>query len=176
MRQEISFIQKIFLHPATLKDMPFLECMLFEAFFWQPGSSRPDFEEFRQHPEFVKLLAGWGRPGDTGYIAEVNKEPVGAAWYRFWTDVNHSYGYIDAATPEIAIGVEPLYRGQGIGRKLLQALLVEAHRQGMRQVSLSVDPRNIARRLYESEGFVKVGELGTSWTMLHDLTRADKPR
>ena len=160
---------KITLRPTLEPDLAFLERMLFEAFFWQPSTPRPAFDDFRQHPEFVKLLAGWGRPGDTGFIAEVKGVPTGAAWYRFWTEARHSYGYVDSATPEIAIGVDHLYRGQGIGRALLQALLAEASRQGLRQVSLSVDPHNVARQLYESEGFIKVGELGTSWTMLRPL-------
>lgn len=157
------------LRPARKEDLPFLERMLFEAFFWQAQAPRPVFEDFRLHPEFVKLLAGWGRTGDTAFIAELEGIPAGAAWYRLWTDDTHSYGYVDAATPEIAIGVQAQYRGQGIGRALLQALLAEARRQGLHQVSLSVDPRNIARKLYESEGFVKIGELGTSWTMVRIL-------
>jgi hypothetical protein len=37
---------------------------------------------------------------------------------------------------------------------------------------VSVSPSNYARPFYESEGFHKVGESGTSWTLLLQLDRA----
>ena len=48
----------------------------------------------------------------------------------------------------------------------MRALLEAARDDGVRTLSLSVDPSHFARRLYESEGFVKVGEASTSWTFL----------
>ena len=44
-------------------------------------------------------------------------------------------------------------------------LIAAAREEEIRALSLSVDPANFAHQLYESEGFVKVGESGTSWTM-----------
>ena len=53
--------------------------------------------------------------------------------------------------------------------------------------TLSVSPSNFARSFYESEGFHKVGESGTSWTLFlqlgrvpreaaaQQITRADEP-
>ena len=79
--------------------------MLFEAFFWDPAASRPEFEVFRQDPGFRKLLAEWGRHGDQAVVAEVNRSKVGAAWFRLWTPERHSYGFIDANTPEIGMAV-----------------------------------------------------------------------
>ncbi|NMF86469.1 GNAT family N-acetyltransferase [Nodosilinea sp. P-1105] len=154
------------LRPGTPADLPVIEAMLFEAFFWSPTYERPGFDEFQEHPEFQKLVADWGRPGDRVIIAECQGQPVGAAWYRFWTEACHSYGFVDAGIPEVGMGVHPDYRGRGIGRSLLRHLLAEARRSGVAALSLSVDPQNVARQLYESEGFVKVGESGTSWTLL----------
>ncbi len=156
--------------PSTPADLPVIEAMLFEAFFWSPACEQPPFEEFREHPEFQKLVANWGRHGDRAVIAEWQGQPVGAAWYRFWTESCHSYGFVDAATPEVGIGVHRDYRGRGIGRALLRHLLAEARRSGVSALSLSVDPQNVARQLYESEGFVKVGESGTSWTFRSSQT------
>jgi len=48
----------------------FLEAMLFEAFFWDRTAERPAFASFQHHPEFAKLISGWGRRGDRGVIAE----------------------------------------------------------------------------------------------------------
>ena len=160
---------EIEIRSATAEDLPFLEKMLFEAFFWDPAQYRPAYEAFKQDPEFGKLLADWGRTGDRGVIAENAGEPVGAAWFRFWTPENHSYGFVDAAIPEIGIGVHPFHRGRGLGRKLLRALIEIARKENLSALSLSVAPGNFALQLYRSEGFSKVGESGTSWTLLLPL-------
>jgi ribosomal protein S18 acetylase RimI-like enzyme len=147
------------------RDLPFLEAMLFEAFFWDPATARPAFAAFRRDPEFQKLLAGWGRAGDRALVAEDRGAPVGAAWFRLWTEDLHSYGFVDAATPELGIAVAASHRSSGLGRRLLGALVERARADGHPALSLSVSPANRARRLYESEGFRKVGESGTSWTL-----------
>ncbi len=157
------------IRPAAPADLPFLERMLYEAFFWNPTQYRPAYEAFKQDPQFGKLLADWGRTGDKGFIAERAGAPVGAAWFRYWTPENHSYGFVDAATPEIGIGVHPRHRSQGVGRRLLQALITAARGEGVPAISLSVAPENFALHLYRSEGFSKVGESGTSWTLLLQL-------
>lgn len=91
--------------PIHTMDRTFLEEMLFEAFFWNPAWSRPRRAEFREHPEFTKLLADWGRPGDRGVVAEEQRTRIGAAWFRLWTPELHSYGFVDAETPELGIAV-----------------------------------------------------------------------
>jgi ribosomal protein S18 acetylase RimI-like enzyme len=166
---------KVLLNPAAAGDLGFLRRMLFEAFFWRPDQPRPDYAEFAQtNLEFQKLLKGWGRPGDAGIIAKINNQPIGAAWYRLWTAQVHSYGYIDPKTPEIGIGVRSENRRQGIGKSLLRALLDTAAVQGFAQISLSVEPDNPALRLYTSQGFLKVGRVDGSWTMVRRFS--DKPR
>lgn len=160
---------RIILRRGDIGDMPFLERMLYEAFFWDPAVPRHDMRGFLENPEFGKLLAKWGRPGDTAVIAMMGGEPVGAAWYRFWTAENHTYGYISPEIPELGLAVDSQHRSKGIGRTLLRALLDRARGNGVRSISLSVDPRNFALRLYESEGFVTVGKTETSWTMQRDL-------
>lgn len=164
-------IQPVKLRLGEPDDLPLLRRMLFEAFFWREGQPRPVYADFaRENLEFQKLLADWGRPGDLAVIAEVGNLVAGAAWCRKWTDELHSYGYVNAETPELGIGVQGEWRGRGIGRALLRALLAEAARQGVRQVSLSVEPANYARRLYESEGFVKIGRVGGAWTMVKEIS------
>ena len=102
-------------------------------------------------------------------VAEQDSAPVGAAWYRFGTDDDHSYGFVDSATPELGIGVLASHRSKGVGRALLRALIKVARHEKTGAISLSVTPENFARQLYISEGFVKVGESGTSWTLLLKL-------
>ena len=57
-------------------------------------------------------------------------------------------------------------RGEGIGRRLLVDLVGAGVARGHRALSLSVREANPARALYESVGFVRVAQQGTSWTML----------
>ncbi|KAA3614041.1 MAG: GNAT family N-acetyltransferase [Calditrichaeota bacterium] len=151
---------------ANLEDLPFIEKMLFEAFFWQPEMKRPVKREFFAQPEIAKLLGNWGRAGDRAVIAEEDGVPVGAGWFRFGTDEDHSWGYVDEETPELGIGVVAEFRSKGVGRQILKTLWNVAKKDGCKAISLSVAPENFALKLYESEGFVKVGESGTSWTMV----------
>lgn len=153
------------LRPAAAGDLPFLQEMLFEAFFWRPEQPRPALAEFSSHAEFVKLLRGWGRPGDRALLAVADGQPAGAGWFRLWSEAEHSYGFIDAATPELSLGVAAAQRRRGIGRTLLRGLIEQARADGFTALSLSVEPENHSRALYESEGFEKVGENGGAWTM-----------
>jgi len=150
--------------------LDFLEEMHFEAAFWDSSTKRPSFDSFCSDPQHSKLLAGWNRRGDRAVIAELNGVPVGAAWFRLWTPELHSYGFVDAATPELGIAVKADCRSKGLGRKLLNALIQTARADGFPALSLSVSPLNFARQLYESVGFRKVGESGTSWTLVLTLS------
>lgn len=59
---------------------------------------------------------------------------------------------------EIAIAILPGFRGQGLGRKLMEAAIAKAREHGYLQVELQVVSTNIpARKLYESLGFKKQG-------------------
>ena len=160
------------LRPLDSGHRAFLEEMLFEAFFWNPAWPRPTLAVFREQPEFTKLLADWGRPGDRGVLAEEQGTRIGAAWFRLWTPEFHSYGFVDAETPELGIAVVSARRSKGVGRSLLRALIEIARGDGHRALSLSVSPSNYARAFYEAEGFHKVGESGTSWTLMLRLHRA----
>ncbi|MGH2971459.1 MAG: GNAT family N-acetyltransferase [Gaiellaceae bacterium] len=124
--------------------------MLYEAFNWRTGSGALP-------PEAEKYIVGWGRPGDLGVVAD---DDVGAAWVRLFTREDHGYGFVAPDVPELSIGVAQEARGRGVGTALLEELL---SRVGT--VSLSVETDNPAVRLYERFGFVRVGYVGTSWTM-----------
>lgn len=150
-------------------DLSFLEEMHFEALFWDPGAARPTLAAVREDAEFAKLLAGWWRAGDRFLIAQENGAKAGAAWFRLWTRDVHSYGFVDSQTPELGLAVKRTHRSRGIGRSLLRALIRLAREDGFPALSLSVSPSNHARHLYESEGFRKIGESGTSWTLVLKL-------
>jgi ribosomal protein S18 acetylase RimI-like enzyme len=139
---------------ATINDLSFLKKMLFEASYWRQNISKPDFEQSLQRADLKYLLEDWGRKGDTGIIAEDdNDNPIGAAWYRFWTEEKHSYGYINESIPELTLAVSEEWRGKGVGRELIKRLIVEAKNQNLTKVSLSVEKENFAINLYQKVGF-----------------------
>jgi ribosomal protein S18 acetylase RimI-like enzyme len=63
----------------------------------------------------------------------------------------------------------PSKRGHGIGDELLQALIAKAKAAGYERLSLSVEPGNPARKLYERHGFAVVDEGADAWTMVAEL-------
>jgi ribosomal protein S18 acetylase RimI-like enzyme len=112
----------------------------------------PDAEAAKEVPGVAKYLVGWQRPGNLGFIAEQNGEIIGAAWARRISAEELRFPYGDEETPKVSIGVKPNARGQGVGEKLMRALIGEAHRRGL-GLCLSVRSENPARRLYERLGF-----------------------
>jgi GNAT superfamily N-acetyltransferase len=109
-----------------------------------------------------------GRPGDRGFIAEAGAggAPAGAGWFRLFPAADRGYGYVADDIPEIILAILPAFRGQGIGTSLLYHLIDQAQQDGYCGISLSVDPRNAAVRLYERTGFQYVRtDDGGSWTM-----------
>ena len=151
------------------EDRAFLESMVLEAAAWRPGAARPRWSDLLAEPGLAVYIAEWGRPGDAGVVAELDGQRVGAAWYRRFSDVAHGYGFLESAIPELAIAVDPLHRGRGVGTSLLAALVARARAEGHAALSLSVEIDNPALRLYENAGFTRVGQVGNAWTMRLDL-------
>lgn len=81
----------------------------------------------------------------------------------------------DGALTLLDIAVAPAQRGQGVGRHLVDAVLVEARRRGYSSVALSVVAGNeSATSLYRRAGFSEIGRSQlddgrTSVRMLHRL-------
>ncbi|MEO8477533.1 MAG: GNAT family N-acetyltransferase [Actinomycetota bacterium] len=157
------------IRPTTKDDAEFLNTMLFEAARWNPDWPREPMAEVLDEPVLRRYHEDWGREGDGGLIAELDDEPVGAAWYRLFTAAAPGFGFVDEKTPEVSIAVQPLHRRKGIGGTLLRAAMVHAREEGYQTLSLSVAVHNRSRMLYQRVGFEKVGEQGESWTMLVNL-------
>ncbi len=138
--------------------------MLVAAAFWRTEASG-SIGEVLDRPEFARYVEGWPQGGDLGVVAE-EQRPVGAAWLRFFSESEPGYGFVDAQTPELSMGVARPWRGQGVGASLLGALVTAASDAGLVALSLSVESDNYALRLYERFGFRKVDTVGGSLTML----------
>jgi GNAT superfamily N-acetyltransferase len=157
------------IRPVTHEDIDFLKTMMYEAARWNPDWPREPIEEVLDEPILRRYHESWGRSGDGGVIAELDRDPVGAAWYRLFTEADPGYGFVDEKTPEVSIAVVPLHRRKGIGGTLLRAAMVQAREEGFQTLSLSVAVHNRSRMMYQRVGFEKVGEQGDSWTMLANL-------
>jgi GNAT superfamily N-acetyltransferase len=153
------------------EDVAFLKQMLYEAAAWNPDWPRQRTLETLADPILERYHTGWGRPGDAGVIAEFDGEPIGAAWYRLFTEEEPGYGFVDEKTPELGIAVVPLHRRKGVGETLLRALMVQARRDGYQALSLSVAVHNRSRMMYERVGFTKIREEadGENWVMRAEL-------
>lgn len=150
---------------AGPEDLTFLAAMLGEAAVWRPDKPTPTADEVMADPRYAMYLAGWPRQGDHGLVAEEDG-PVGAAWYRTYTEMSHGHGFVAEDVPELAIAVIASRRHQGIGRRLLIGLIEASVVQGHRALSLCVNDDNPARGLYESFGFRPVAHRGVTWTMI----------
>lgn len=157
------------LRPATAADFPFLIEVLLEACNWD-GTPWYDEAKVRADDHAWRYLDGWQQTTDFGVVAEVDGSPVGAVWARLLTADRPGYGHVADDVPELTLGVAAGFRRRGVARGLLTAVIEQARVASYRRLSLSVDPDNPARKLYESFGFRKTGVVGTSDTMVLELT------
>lgn len=153
------------LRRATAEDVGFLRDMLVAAADWRTGHPSRTVAEVMSEPSLAHYIADWPSPGDVGVLAEADV-PMGAAWWRFFSADDPGYGFVDSDTPEVSVGVRARFRGQGIGKRLLELLIQYAVLERIPALSLSVEPDNYAVRLYKGLGFEVVADGGGSLTML----------
>lgn len=142
-----------------------LKDFLYEAIFLPEGFEPPE-RSIVELPELRIYYEGFGEEkADFCMVAEEDGRIVGAAWTRLMKD----YGYVDDETPSFAISLYREYRGQGIGTKLMLAMLELLRKKGYKQASLAVQKANYAVRMYEKVGFHTVSENEEEYIMVCDL-------
>jgi GNAT superfamily N-acetyltransferase len=148
------------IHALTAADEPILWEMLYQALRTSPETPR----DITRQPEYARYVEGWGRAGDTGFVAydaRDKNELLGAAWLR----VPPSAG--EEATPELAFAVKSGHRKRGIGAALLTQL-VKAN-PDYTAVSIAAGPNNPVVRLYDRFGFKIVAQSENAVTLRRDL-------
>jgi GNAT superfamily N-acetyltransferase len=167
-------MRDVALRNAVASDEDGLWLMLFYASHsHDDAEALPD--DVRADPDLVRYVAGWGRAGDMGVIAESDGDICGAAWLRLFTEGDRGdVTYVDARTPELAVAVLPGLEGSGTGTAMLTKLF-DLAKPVHRAIVLSVREGNPAVSLYERLGFRAVDDVtnrvGTrSIKMVLDLT------
>jgi len=154
------------IRPLTAADEPLLWEMLYQGIHGAGASGTAPSPDIVHQPEFAHYVSGWGRPGDSGFVAhdpEQNK-PLGAAWFRL---PEHPGGAAEIGSPELAFAVRSELRRRGIGAALLTQL-VKSHPE-YSTVAIPVAPDNPAVRLYERFGFKMVQQGQKAVVMRREL-------
>ena len=123
---------------------------------WDPPPAGLRPIEVLQSPGVRIYAEDWGRTSDIGVVAVVNDQDAGACWMRL-LPMDVGAAFVDEATPQLGIALEPRYQHRGYGGPLMMAALSGAWSANCRQVSLTVHPQNPAIALYERCGFRKIG-------------------
>ena len=133
------------IRPLQPEDEPILWEMLYQGLS-SPKKKQLPAREIVRRPEFARYVEGWGRAGDTGFVAHNKKDGMllGAVWLRNPSEKS------DAA-PELALVVKPEHRKRGIGTALLTQLVRANPEQST--ISLSFVAGKPLLRLYERFGF-----------------------
>ena len=152
----------------TKADRPLVERILYLAAMWRPSDAQP-IEAVMRQPELIIYHDGWGRSGDIGVAAERDGVFLGGGYCRLFTESTHGYGFVGPEVPELALAVEPPFRGQGLGAVLMEALANAARDAGCTQLTLSVENDNPARRLYRRLGYQDLDPAKPGHPMILDL-------
>jgi len=107
-------------------------------------------------------------PNTVLLLAETNKEVIGYAYGEI-----EGYDYMSLRGPAGVLNdliVDPAFRGQGVGRLLLDTIISQMKSRGVPLIVLSTAAKNkTAQRLFESSGFRP-----TMIEMTHELDEQDK--
>lgn len=154
------------IRPIRAEELPLLTEFLYEAIFQREGSP-PLPRMIIQAPSLWAYISGFGsREDDHCLVAEVGGAIVGAVWVR----CVRAHGYVDDATPELAVSLYPSFRAKGIGSRLMREMLRFLHDTGYMRVSLAVQKDNYAVGMYRKLGFGIVRENAEDYVMVCNLT------
>lgn len=159
--------QRYEIEHLTPADKYFVQEIVYQAIFVPKGHPAPT-RAILNSADIKKYYENWGRKGDCGFLL-VNRsteQPVGGAFIRYYPEDKAGYGFISNKVPELSIALLPDHRGLGQGSLLLQRLLDYLKDSGHQGVSLSVDVKNPALKLYQKMGFKVVRQDGNPTMLL----------
>jgi len=146
-----------------------LNDMLYEAIY-QPEEKKLIPREIIKLPEISVYIDDFGKQKDDYcLVADLNGQIIGAVWVRILSGDKSGFGNIDDKTPEFAISLYKEYRNQGIGTRLMKAMIEYLQKIGYKRTSLNVKKKNYAVKLYEKLGFEIIRENEEDYLMLMKL-------
>ncbi|WP_010662042.1 GNAT family N-acetyltransferase [Marinilabilia salmonicolor] len=145
-----------------------LEKFLYDAIFISEGMAKPA-RSITRKPELAVYIKDFGKSTDYCLVATKKGIPVGAAWSRIFQENEKGFGFVSSGIPELCMSVNQQFRKKGIGTRLLKTLLLHLKKINYHQVSLSVDKKNYAFRMYRKMGFEIVNSDKESATMIKTL-------
>lgn len=114
--------------------------------------------EWRESPHTAEDMHSWMDDHEVVLVAESGDEVVGLAAFGWFRDAVHRPGY--RFTVESTVHVREDHWGSGLGRRLMEELIVRARASGKHVMVAAVDGENDASvRFHERLGFVEVGRL-----------------
>jgi ribosomal protein S18 acetylase RimI-like enzyme len=155
----------ILIREITNDEISHLNNFLYDAIFIPEDQEKPD-KEIIKLPELSRYIKDFGKETDLCLVAVLNRELIGAIWTRLFSEEEKGFGFVDSKIPELSMSVAENYRKKGIGTKMLKAMFNKLALLEYDQVSLSVDKKNFAMRLYQKFGFETVESDDKSATMI----------
>ena len=159
----------ITLRPYALRDRPWVT--LVNLSFYRAAHGFDDSFTVAVHSALDAIEAGFDGPESLHLIARLGDHPVGCIFF-------------DPETPGIGrirlFFVSSVYRGQGLGRRLLDAVLDHARNGGIDTIRVSTfESHPEACALYRSAGFRQTGAtplcvFGRNLTQI-DFARSTRP-
>ncbi|MEX3610718.1 GNAT family N-acetyltransferase [Rothia sp. LK2588] len=141
--------------PTTEQDRTYIARLNFltDVFGAEDGQLSDSFAE-----DFDFYVRHWD-PNEGGLIAWADLVPAGGVWLLWGSSAERGVGFVDESMPELAIAVEPRFRGTGLASLLLDGATKLAQKIGAPGISLAVAYANEkALKVYEHKGFAVVGE------------------
>lgn len=141
-----------------------LKDFLYEAIFIPEGVSAFD-KAIVEHPRLRIYIENFGKEDDRALVAEAEGKIIGAVWTRIIED----YGHLDDETPSLSISLYKEYRRLGIGTAMMKQMLLLLKEAGYKKVSLSVQQKNYAAKMYLALGFRIAVENEQDYIMVYNL-------
>ncbi|SDX44722.1 GNAT family N-acetyltransferase [Eubacterium barkeri] len=153
------------IRPIKNNEIPLLTEFLYEAIF-QRDTKNLAPRIIIQEPSLWIYVDEFGtKKDDHCLVAEIDNKIVGAAWVR----CIKAFGHISETIPEFAISVYPQFRGKGLGKSLMEAMLKLLKSKGYTLTSLAVQKDNYAVNMYKQVGFEIIDENNEEYIMTCQL-------
>lgn len=140
-------------YKATIADLDILldtRIRTLRSIFEFDDTVNMDFCREQNKKYYLESLAN---ESHIAYLVFYDKQIIGNGGICFYRTLPTMYdcrnGYCSTI---VNLYVEPAYRRQGIGKKLLHILVAEAKKKGVSQINL--DATDVGKPLYQSYGFV----------------------